>query len=89
MAHPSLGNVDQTPEPGAAPEFAMQVAEEHQRLLDALPDNWLRAVAVRKMEGHTNEESAAKLGRAVRNVERKLQQIRRTLEPMSAAEEDR
>jgi len=62
------------PEP--TPEFAAQVAEEFQRLLDRLDDAGLRAVAVWKMEGYTNEEIAAKLDCAPRTVERKLQLIR-------------
>jgi DNA-directed RNA polymerase specialized sigma24 family protein len=59
------------------PEFAVQVAEECRRLLERLDDPTLQAIAVWKMEGHTNEEIAAKLGRAVGTVERKLQLIRK------------
>jgi hypothetical protein len=33
------------------PEFASQIAEEYQRLLDLLGDSTLQAVAIRKMEG--------------------------------------
>lgn len=69
------------------PEFAAQVAEEYQRLLDALGDDQLRAVAVWKMEGYTNEEIAGKLGRTPRSVERKLQMIRRKIQLMSDEEE--
>jgi DNA-directed RNA polymerase specialized sigma24 family protein len=60
------------------PEFAAQVAEECRRLLERLGDATLQAVAVWKMEGHTNEEIAGKLGRSLGTVERKLQLIRRT-----------
>jgi DNA-directed RNA polymerase specialized sigma24 family protein len=59
------------------PEFAVQVAEECRRLLELLDDSTLQAIAVWKMEGHTNEDIAAKLGRAVGTVERKLQLIRK------------
>ena len=59
------------------PEFAVQVAEECRRLLERLEDPTLQAIAVWKMEGHTNEEIADKLGRAVGTVERKLQLIRK------------
>src|SRR5207244_9910430 len=38
------------------PEFAAQVAEEYQRLLDRLGDETLRRVAVWKMEGLTKDE---------------------------------
>ncbi len=59
------------------PAFAAQVAEESQRLLDGLGDSELRRIAVWKMEGNTIEEIAAKLRRAPRTVERKLDLIRR------------
>jgi DNA-directed RNA polymerase specialized sigma24 family protein len=62
------------------PEFAAQLAEEYHRLLDVLGDAELRAVAVRKVEGFTNEEIAGQLGRSVGTVERKLQLIRRIWE---------
>jgi DNA-directed RNA polymerase specialized sigma24 family protein len=59
------------------PEFALQVAEECRRLLDRLGDEGLRAVALAKMEGYTNEEVAARLGCVPRTVERKLRMIRK------------
>jgi DNA-directed RNA polymerase specialized sigma24 family protein len=58
------------------PEFAATVAEECRRLLDRLQDAELRAVALWKMEGHTNEEIAAKMGCVPRTVERRLRVIR-------------
>jgi DNA-directed RNA polymerase specialized sigma24 family protein len=60
------------PDPG----LVVQVAEECRRLLDRLGDPELRAVALAKMEGHTNDEIAATLGRSTGTVERKLQLIR-------------
>jgi DNA-directed RNA polymerase specialized sigma24 family protein len=59
------------------PDFALQVAEESQRLLDRLSDSILRTIAVWKMEGYTSEEIATKLGCVTRTVERKLQVIRK------------
>jgi DNA-directed RNA polymerase specialized sigma24 family protein len=59
-----------------SPEFAAQMAEECRRLLTALGDDQLRFIALWKMEGHTSEEIAAKLGCVPRTVERKLQVIR-------------
>ena len=53
------------------PEFAAEVAEQCQRLLDDLPDEDLRRIAVWKMEGHSNEEIAAELQFATRTIERK------------------
>jgi DNA-directed RNA polymerase specialized sigma24 family protein len=58
------------------PEFAAQVAEEYRSLLDRLGDEELRAVAVAKMEGYTNEEIARQQGCVVRTVERRLRIIR-------------
>jgi DNA-directed RNA polymerase specialized sigma24 family protein len=58
------------------PAFAAQVADECRRLLDQLGDAQLRAVALGKLEGYTNEEIAAQLGCGLRTVERKLDRIR-------------
>ena len=58
------------------PEFAAEFAELCERLLDDLPDDDFRLVAVWKMEGHSNEEIAAELQCATRTVERKLRLIR-------------
>jgi DNA-directed RNA polymerase specialized sigma24 family protein len=62
------------PEP--TPDFAAQVAEECRLLLDRLGDDELRAVALAKMEGYTNEEIAAQRGCVVRTIERRLRMIR-------------
>jgi DNA-directed RNA polymerase specialized sigma24 family protein len=59
------------------PELAAQVAEQCQRLLGLLGNNSLRAVALAKMAGETNEEIAARLGCVRHTVDRKLQAIRR------------
>jgi DNA-directed RNA polymerase specialized sigma24 family protein len=59
------------------PSLVVQAAEECRRLLAEPEDDQLRQVAQWKMEGFTNEEIAAKLGRAVATVERKLARIRR------------
>jgi DNA-directed RNA polymerase specialized sigma24 family protein len=58
------------------PETLAVLAEEHHRLLAALDDDTLRQIALRKMEGFTNEEIAGQLGVTCRSVERKLQRIR-------------
>jgi DNA-directed RNA polymerase specialized sigma24 family protein len=58
------------------PEFVTQVADECRHLLEKLPDAALRALAVWKMEGYTNDELATKLGRSRATVERKLGLIR-------------
>jgi DNA-directed RNA polymerase specialized sigma24 family protein len=62
------------------PELAAELAEEYQRLLDRLGDPQLRAVALWKVEGHSNEGIAQKLGCGLRSVERKPHRIRALLE---------
>lgn len=62
---------------GPSPEFAAIVDEEFERLLDRLPDDTLRQVALARLEGYSNGEIAAQIGRNERSVERKLQIIRR------------
>ena len=54
------------------PEFAAAVAD----LLECLPSEELRRVALARMEGCTNDEVARRLGRSVSTIERKLQVIR-------------
>ena len=57
------------------PDMLAAFNEQCQLLLGALkPD--LQTVALMKLEGHTNREIAAKLGRVERTVERKLDCIR-------------
>jgi DNA-directed RNA polymerase specialized sigma24 family protein len=61
------------------PAFALQVAEQCERLLGLL-DEGLRSVALWKMEGDTVAQIAARLGCVPRTVERKLRVIRRLWE---------
>ena len=61
------------------PEFAAAMAERCEQLLELLDDN-MRAIALAKMEGLTNEEIATQGNFALRTVERKLQLIRRIWE---------
>jgi hypothetical protein len=69
------------PEP--SPEFAAMVAERLHHLLDALGDDELRQIATWKLEGHTIDEIAAKLGCARRTVARRLELIRTLWQPES------
>ena len=59
-----------------SPELAAQVAEECGRLLRALGDKDLEAVALWRREGYSVEEIADRLGCAPRSVKRKLALIR-------------
>jgi RNA polymerase sigma factor (sigma-70 family) len=69
--------LEQVVGPEPSPDFAAQVAENFQRLLDKLPDEELRSIAVWKMESYTNKEIAALLGWKVPTVERRLRVIRK------------
>jgi len=69
------------------PAFAAEVAEESRRLLDGLADEELRQIALRKMEGHTNEEIASELDCALATVERRLRLIRKRWEKELPAEQ--
>lgn len=62
-----------------SPEFAAMMAEELRSLLDLLDDGELRAIALGKMEGYSNEELAERLDCSVRTVERRLSLIREKL----------
>ena len=64
------------------PALAAEVAENCQRLLDALGDGVLREIAVAKMEGETNKAIAARLGVAERTIERKLAGCREILKQL-------
>jgi RNA polymerase sigma factor (sigma-70 family) len=58
------------------PEFAAEMTDECERLLRSLDDDYLRAVALLRMEGYSVEEIAARLGCVARTVKRKLKYIR-------------
>src|SRR5262245_3140314 len=58
------------------PEFAAEVAEQCRLLMSKLGDDELRAIALWKMEGVDSDGIAARLGKALRTVERRLQLIR-------------
>jgi DNA-directed RNA polymerase specialized sigma24 family protein len=58
------------------PEFAALVAEELQPRLSLLKKADLVAIALRKLDGYTNEEIALQLGCARSTVERRLRLIR-------------
>ena len=59
------------------PELAAEFAEQYARLLAKLPSQELIELAVKKMEGYTNEEIATQFGKSERTIERKLQLIRK------------
>lgn len=74
---PTLAAPADAADPAPGPDLAAQVAEEVDRLLGLLGDDALVAVARLKMDGHSTEEVAERLGCVPRTVERKLALIRR------------
>ena len=62
------------------PEAAAIAREEFARLLAVLPEDLQEVLALR-LEGHTNAEIAARLGRVERTVELKMRTIRELLRP--------
>jgi DNA-directed RNA polymerase specialized sigma24 family protein len=58
------------------PELAVASQQEIQRLFDLLDDDQLRVVAYCKLEGQTNAQIAATIGKSIPTVERKLRTIR-------------
>ncbi len=82
------GDAEQSPLAGVEgrepdPAFAAQVAEECRRLLGVLGDDSLCALALRKMEGYTNEEIAKLTGCSLATIERRLRLIRKEWEAVS------
>jgi DNA-directed RNA polymerase specialized sigma24 family protein len=77
------GGLDWLSSPGRTPEFIALVADECRVLLDLLSSEdptdrrQLRAIALWKLEGFTNEEISAKIGCAVRTVANRLDLIRK------------
>ncbi len=63
-----------------APEEEAAAREEFDRLLDVLPDDLRRVLAMR-IEGYSNAEIALEIGRVERTVELKLRTIRSLLHP--------
>jgi DNA-directed RNA polymerase specialized sigma24 family protein len=72
----NLEGFDQLLGKDPSPDFLAMLADEHRRLMGLLPDDTLRKVALRKMEGYKNEEIAQELGLARRSIQRKLERIR-------------
>jgi RNA polymerase sigma factor (sigma-70 family) len=68
--------LDDFSDEAVTPEFAVASQQEIQRLFDLLDDDQLRVVAYRKLEGQTNSQIAAAIGKSVPTVERKLRTIR-------------
>lgn len=59
-----------------SPEFAAEVAEQCESLVEKLSDTRLREIAILKIEGFTVEEIAQRIGCSRRSIIRKLNRIR-------------
>ena len=69
------------------PAFAVLVADEFRSLLEKLDEAELKHIAIRQLEGFTNDEIAAELNCTVRTVGRRLALIREVWEaPLLGAE---
>lgn len=66
------------------PEFAMEVAEQLEVLMNNLDQPILREIVSMKLEGYTNDEIAQRLGCTRRSVQRKLAVIRAELGALEA-----
>ena len=73
----SFAAINQVVSREPSPEFAAEVAEQYERLMNLLNDPELVQYATWKMEGYSNEEIAAEVNRSTRTVERKLNLIRK------------
>src|SRR5262249_54862515 len=73
---PDEASIEQIVGDEPSPEFAAQVAEQYERLLERLGDDTLRQVAVWKMEGLTADEIGERLDCSPRTVARKFDMIR-------------
>jgi DNA-directed RNA polymerase specialized sigma24 family protein len=69
-----------------SPQLAAELADDSQRLLDALGSETLRTVALLRLEGHTAEEIGRSLEISPRSVERKLRLIRKIWERIALGE---
>ena len=78
QASTGAAGIDEVAGPEPTPEFAAEMVEAVDRLLDKLADDQLRQIALYKLEGYTNEEIAEKIGRSLPTVERRLRLIRET-----------
>lgn len=58
------------------PATAAQMADQFERLMSLLPDGEFRTIALRKLEGYTNEEIARQMPCSLATIERRLKLIR-------------
>jgi DNA-directed RNA polymerase specialized sigma24 family protein len=79
--------VDQVPGAEPTPQFAAELAEGLERLLNLLQDEELVQIALLKLEGCTNREIADRIDRSLPTVERRLRLIRETWQEESPGQD--
>ncbi|MEQ1827511.1 MAG: ECF-type sigma factor [Pirellula sp.] len=78
-SHSSSGNalgIDAVQGESPSPEWIAMMEEECQGLFALLPDAELQSIACLRLEGYSNTEIAAKIGKSLATVERRLSEIR-------------
>ncbi len=69
------------------PQFSVEIADQFEFLLGRLDNEEFRSIAIKKMEGYTNEEVASHVGCSLPTVERRMRVIRKVwLAQMTAQE---
>jgi DNA-directed RNA polymerase specialized sigma24 family protein len=74
---PDAGPEEEPVDPALPPDLLVLMTEQCQHLLDLLGDDELRALALCKLEGFTDDEAAETMGCARRTIQRRLTLIRR------------
>lgn len=72
----SSDGLESVPGGGLPADLSAMMMEEVRGLLDELKDGDLESVALLKLDGHTNDEVAAKMGYSRRTIQRMLKLIR-------------
>ncbi|MGD0899060.1 MAG: ECF-type sigma factor [Thermoguttaceae bacterium] len=72
------GGIGQVAGPEPTPDFAAEMVESVDRLFRLLGEKELERIAICKLQGYTSEEIAARIGRSLPTVERRLRLIRDT-----------
>jgi DNA-directed RNA polymerase specialized sigma24 family protein len=70
--------IDNVEGEAVSPDLLAQFTDDCRNLLDMLGDDILKTIALLRMEGHSVDEIAERVGCAKRSVERRLNLIRRT-----------
>jgi len=68
--------IEQVAVEAPTPDYLCSLDEQHRKLIELLPDETLRQIALWRLESYTAEEIAGRLLVSTRSVERKLRMIR-------------